>query len=248
MKSEANITIFTTTYHTTMNDSRPIGNMIMICFAAAILITAVSLAQQKPRRVIFFGDSITELGVQPGGYIGMMREGLEKKGAGKQFELLGSGIGGNKVYDLYLRLEDDVLSKHPDVVVLYVGVNDVWHKALAGTGTDPDKFEKFYAALIKKMQEQNIELILCTPAVIGERTDNSNQQDGDLNFYSNIIRDLAGKHHCSLCNLRKAFLDYNLKNNPENKASGILTTDRVHLNDMGNRLVADLMLEKLLRQ
>jgi lysophospholipase L1-like esterase len=37
-----------------------------------------------------------------------------------------------------------------------------------------------------------------------------------------------------------------LKNNPGNKESGILTLDRVHLNDNGNQLVADKMLEALL--
>lgn len=145
----------------------------------------------------------------------------------------------------YLRLEEDVLSKIPDVVVIYVGVNDVWHKTVLGTGTDADKFEKFYAAIIKKLQENNIKLILCTPAVIGERTDNSNQQDGDLNLYSQIIRNLAEQYRCSLCDLRKAFLEYNLKNNSTNSASGILTTDKVHLNEKGNQLVADLLLAEL---
>jgi lysophospholipase L1-like esterase len=36
-------------------------------------------------------------------------------------------------------------------------------------------------------------------------------------------------------------LDYNLKNNPNNDEKNILTTDRVHLNDAGNQLVADEM-------
>jgi lysophospholipase L1-like esterase len=214
-------------------------------FIAFAMLTTAALSQPQPTRVIFFGDSITELGVKPGGYITRIREGLEKKGAAGQYELIGAGISGNKVYDLYLRLEDDVISKNPDVVVIYVGVNDVWHKTLLGTGTDADKFEKFYAAIIKKLQEKNIKLILCTPAVIGERTDNSNQQDGDLNLYSQIIRSLAEKYRCSLCDLRKAFLEYNLKNNATNNEKGILTTDRVHLNEKGNQLVAELLLAEL---
>jgi lysophospholipase L1-like esterase len=216
-----------------------------IPFIALIMLTTVAMSQPKPTRVIFFGDSITELGVKPGGYITKIKEEFEKKGVAGQYELIGAGISGNKVYDLYLRLEEDVISKSPDVVVIYVGVNDVWHKTLLGTGTDADKFEKFYAAIIKKLHEKNIKLILCTPAVIGERTDNSNQQDGDLNLYSQIIRSLAEKYRCSLCDLRKAFLEYNLKNNATNSASGILTTDKVHLNEKGNQLVADMLLAEL---
>lgn len=206
-----------------------------------------SLTQDKPTKVIFFGDSITQAGVNPGGYITKMKEMLEKQGIKDKYQLTGAGIGGNKVYDLYLRMEDDVLSQKPDVVVIYVGVNDVWHKASYGTGTDADKFGNFYTALIKKMQSHGIKVICCTPAAIGERTDNSNQQDGDLNHYSNIIRTISAKFDCQLVDLRKEFIGYNLKNNPTNKESSILTTDRVHLNEIGNQFVADLMMKAVMK-
>ena len=210
------------------------------CLTSFLLFLILSGMQvQKKDKVLFFGDSITQAGVKPGGYISLMKDRLPEQ------ELIGAGIGGNKVYDLFLRMEDDVLSKKPDIVFIYVGVNDVWHKQSSQTGTDPDKFIAFYTALIKKMQAAGIKIIVCTPAVIGERTDFSNAQDGDLNRYSQIIRDLASKYGCGLVDLRKAFLEYNLKNNPENKESGILTTDRVHLNPAGNQLVADLMLKAL---
>jgi hypothetical protein len=55
-------------------------------------------------------------------------------------------------------------------------------------GTDADKFEKFYQAIIDKLKAKNIKIILSTPAAIGEKTDFSNPQDGDMNEYSNIIR------------------------------------------------------------
>jgi lysophospholipase L1-like esterase len=41
--------------------------------------------------------------------------------------------------------------------------------------------------------------------------------------------------------LRTAFLDYNKAYNKENKESGVLTSDRVHLNDRGNQFVAEEM-------
>jgi len=219
--------------------------LLRFVFLILLFITATSMLNQKATRVIFFGDSITQAGVKPGGFIALMGEALKQKGLADQYELIGAGIGGNKIYDLYLRMEDDVLAKHPDLVIIWVGVNDVWHKASYGTGTDADKFEKFYIAIIKKLQANNIRVILCTPATIGERTDFTNQQDGDLNRYSQIIRDLAGKNNCGLLDLRKIFLEYNLQNNPDNKESGILTVDRVHLNEKGNQLVADKMLEVL---
>jgi lysophospholipase L1-like esterase len=125
--------------------------------------------------------------------------------------------------------------------VIYIGVNDVWHKTSYGTGTDPDKFERFYNAIIKRLRERNISVVLCTPAVIGEKTDFTNQQDGDLNKYAGIIRTLAGQNNFPLVDLRQKFLDYNKQYNIENKEQGILTRDRVHLNAKGNQLVADEM-------
>jgi len=210
-----------------------------------ILLGTMSSTFQKKTRVVFFGDSITQAGVKPGGYITLIGESLEKQGLASQYELIGAGISGNKVYDLYLRMDDDVLAKNPDIVFIWIGVNDVWHKASSGTGTDANKFTGFYEAIIKKLQAKNIQVILATPAAIGERTDYTNQQDGDLNLYSKIIRDLAKKYNCKLVDLRTAFREYNLKNNPENKESGILTTDRVHLNDKGNQFVAEQFMNAL---
>jgi lysophospholipase L1-like esterase len=212
-----------------------------------LIILASFTTFQKPERIIFFGDSITQAGVNPKGYITMLRDMVTAKGLAGKYELIGAGIGGNKVYDLYLRLEDDVLSKDPNTVVIWVGVNDVWHKRSHGTGTDADKFERFYNALIKKLKEKNIKVLLCTPAAIGEKTDHTNELDGDLNKYAGIIRNVAAKTNCELIDLRKAFLDYNLVNNKENQEKGILTTDRVHLNDAGNKLVAEEMYKHLIK-
>lgn len=203
------------------------------------------MTMHKKTRVVFFGDSITEQGARPGGFIVRMQDELEKRGLSSQYELIGAGVGGNKVYDLYLRLEEDVLAKKPDIVFIWIGVNDVWHKVSSGTGTDPDKFAKFYRAIIDKLKDQGIRIVLCTPGVIGEKTDFTNQQDGDLNRYSQIIRDLSKDQHCGLVDMRELFHTYDLKNNPGNKESGILTVDRVHLNDAGNQLVAGALLDVL---
>jgi isoamyl acetate esterase len=218
--------------------------VLIVALVASTILLTFSFMMKKPTRIIFFGDSITEMGIQQDGYIDKMQSYLIKKGLDSQYELIGAGVGGNKVYDLYLRLEEDVLLKGPDVVIVWIGVNDVWHKVW-GTGTDADKFEKFYTAVINKIKAGGAEVILCTPAVIGERTDFTNQLDGDLNLYSQIIRDLAAANQCKLVDLRQLFLAYNLQNNTGNLDKGILTTDGVHLNDEGNQLAADAMLSAI---
>jgi lysophospholipase L1-like esterase len=213
--------------------------------AIIAIIICVSMTPLKKTKIVFFGDSITQQGAGKGGYIDLIQEKINTKGLQNDWEVAGAGIGGNKVYDLYLRMEDDVLAKNPDVVVIYIGINDVWHKASSGTGTDKDKFEKFYIAIIKKLQAKNIKVYVCTPSVIGELKDSRNQQDGDLNAYGDVIRNLATTNNCTLIDLRNAFMAYDAKNNAENKDRGVLTTDRVHLNPAGNQLVAAEMMKAL---
>ncbi len=211
----------------------------------SLLLILISMTTVKKEKIVFFGDSITQAGVNKGGYIDRIQTFINQRSLQGKYELAGAGIGGNKVYDLYLRMEDDVLAKDPQTVVIYVGINDVWHKTSHGTGTDIDKYEKFYVAIIKKLQAKNIKVAVCTPSVIGEKMNNVNPQDADLEKYSAVIRKLATTYNCKLIDLRAAFAQYEKENNPEDKESGILTTDRVHLNEKGNQLVADEMIKGL---
>lgn len=207
-------------------------------FTLLVFTITLMAMQVKPKKIVFFGDSITQLGVNKDGYIDLIKQQVDAT----QYELIGAGVGGDKVYDLYLRLEEDVLQKKPDLVFIYVGINDVWHKLGARTGTDYAKYLKFYQALINKIQANGSKIVLCTPTVIGEQKDGTNEVDGDLNQYATGVRGLAIKNKLPLCDLRQAFMAYEAANNPENKEKGILTTDRVHLNATGNKLVADTML------
>ncbi|RWU06393.1 SGNH/GDSL hydrolase family protein [Pedobacter chitinilyticus] len=204
--------------------------------ACAIFLLIAMKSNRK--RVVFFGDSITQGGVKGNGYINMLKKQVDTN----KFELIGAGIGGNKVYDLYLRLEDDVLSKKPDLVFIYVGINDVWHKQTSKTGTDYPKYIKFYQALIDKIKASGSKVVLCTPSVIGEKKAGANEMDAELEKYSTGIRELAAKNNLPLCDLRKAFASYEEQNNVQDLEKGVLTTDRVHLNDQGNLFVAQQML------
>lgn len=194
--------------------------------------------QQQKKKVIFLGDSITQAGVSPTGYITLLQKSVASAGKSDSYELIGAGIGGNKVYDLYLRLDDDVLSKKPDLVFIYIGINDVWHKRTYGTGTDPDKFEKFYYKIIDKIQATGAKVVICTPTVIGEKTDYTNELDGDLNKYAEIIRSIAKNKNVELIDLHKNIHDYISTHNPDNKSQGILTADGVHMNEAGNQFLA----------
>jgi lysophospholipase L1-like esterase len=196
------------------------------------------------KKVIFLGDSITQGGAQPGGYIDMLKEELRKKGLDQKYELIGKGIGGNRIRELLARLEKDVISQKPDVVFIMVGINDVgfftWHPEDGGTPVD--QYELGLTYMAKRIRQKGGEVVLCTPTVIEERHDGKNPLDGQLDAYSEIVGKVAKNTGSKLCDTRKAFIAYLKKYNQENKPKDILTTDYVHLNEKGNRLVMETML------
>ncbi|WKN30570.1 SGNH/GDSL hydrolase family protein [Porifericola rhodea] len=206
---------------------------------ALILISVMSFSEKKRKKVIFFGDSITQAGAEkPEGYINILKQKVDTTA----YQLIGKGISGNKVTDLEKRVKKDVLKLNPDVVFIYIGINDVWHfyEPEGAVGTKIERYESGLRKLTNELNAQNIRTILCTPTVIGEEPSFDGEINHELEKYAEIVRKVAKETDSELCDLRTAFKDYIKQNNPSAANSGILTTDRVHLNDKGDKFVAEL--------
>ena len=211
---------------------------------------------QNVKQVVFLGDSITQNAVINSenfkGYITLIQEEVDEN-----IKLIGRGISGDKVSDLLTRYKEDVLKLNPDIVFIYIGINDVWHKYDFGTGTDIDLYENGLRKIISDVKDQGAKVVLCTPTVIGENSgefrlgnqfkdvETMEKMDQDLDDFSDIIRKLSSEYNTELVDLRKVFKQYISENNPENKAKGILTTDGVHLNNEGSKLIAENMLNHI---
>jgi lysophospholipase L1-like esterase len=191
--------------------------------------------------IVFFGDSITEQGDEPGGYVDWVRKTLRREHPERKVKIVGAGVGGNKVPDLLARLDRDVLSRNPTTVVVFIGVNDVWHST-TNAGTPKDVYAQGLERLVDEIRATKARVILCTPSVIGEKTDGTNPLDEMLDEYVELSRSIASTKNVPLLDLRKAFLEELKIRNPENRESGVLTRDGVHLNEAGNRFVGDRML------
>lgn len=213
-------------------------------------------------RIAIFGDSITEQGDQlPNGYVNVLRNMLLTKNP--QIRILASGVSGDKVIDLKNRLNSGVVSINHSIVIIYIGVNDILHQKYADLiESSPENFRITFRAILLKARDAGARVIVCTPAVVGEKI-NWSQKDweprksywpwrpnpkyGDaqlsnmLNLYSDIIRQLAKESGLTIVDLQKEFYNYLIKNNSSNQYSGILTNDGVHLNDRGNQFVASLI-------
>lgn len=206
---------------------------------------------KKDDRIVFLGDSITAQGMQPAGYLTLTSQAIAKAHPDLNVVVIGTGRGGHKVPDCQRRLDADVLQKNPTIVLIYIGINDVWHwthpkvVARGKKGTTPEDFEDGLKAMIKKINGVGARVILCTPTVIGEKADGSNPQDEMLDQYSEVSRKVAKETDSQLLDLRKAFLAHLKQHNSKNATKGILTIDSVHMNDAGNRLLSELVLDAL---
>ena len=209
-------------------------------------------------KVIFLGDSITQAAESEEGegtYKGFITS--LKENIGQEMELINKGISGNKVPDLLLRYKNDVLELKPNIVFIYIGINDVWHKYDWGSGTDIDIYENGLRKIISEIKTTGAKIILCTPTVIGENIgefklvnkfkyiETTDIMNNDLDAFSDVVRNLSSEFNTELLDLRKKFKDYISKNNMENLSKGILTYDGVHLNNEGNKLIADEMIKFL---
>jgi lysophospholipase L1-like esterase len=225
---------------------------IIFLISALLLASCDDRTENQSTKIIFLGDSITEQGESfDDGFISLLRQNLSQE----EFELVGKGIGGHKVSNLLTRYKADVIDLNPDIVFIYIGINDVWHKYDFGTGSDIDLYEKGLRTIISDIKSLGSKIVLCTPTVIGENTgdfvlgnqfkdvETMEKMNGDLDTFSEVVRKLSNEYETELFDRRKIFMDYLAENNINNDAAGILTTDGVHLNEQGNKLIADQMIK-----
>ena len=225
---------------------------IIFLIISLLIISCENMNDNQPAKIVFLGDSITQQAEDfEDGFISLIRQNLVQD----KFELVGKGIGGNKVSDLLTRYKSDVIDLNPDIVFIYIGINDVWHKYDFGTGSDIDLYEKGLRTIISDIKSLGSKIVLCTPTVIGENTgdfelgnqfknvETMEKMNGDLDTFSEVVRKLSNEYETELLDLRKIFMDYLAENNINNDAAGILTTDGVHLNEQGNKLIADQMIK-----
>lgn len=192
-------------------------------------------------KISFFGDSIT----MQGGYVRLIEESLANQKA--DVTIFRHGLNGGRVLTLLEGKSPwgslggpmkEILSKEkPDIAVVFIGVNDVWH---AEKGTTEKEFEKGLRKIIQLCSMSECKVVLSTLAVIGEKTDGSNPDDKKLDHYAAITLNVAKETGAVPVYARSAFLQ-RLKAENKNAEKGTLTTDGVHMNPAGDALLADLI-------
>jgi len=195
---------------------------------------------KKGDRIFFFGDSLTALAIKDShvpdgkGYVPLVRDALKDKGV----EVDAVASGGHKVTDLLKRVDNDVMSRKPTIVVIQIGVND------AGAGVTAEAFKAQLIDLIGRLETGGARVIQCTCTCRIEGYNPENALDKKLDAFAEAAREIAREKNLPLVDLRRAFIDYWKKANPDNQPKGFLTYDGNHWTEEGHRFVAEQMLKK----
>ena len=186
------------------------------------------------QKIAFLGNSITEDGyLNPAGYVNLTISGLKNNGV--LVTAIPAGISGHKSNQMLGRLKD-VLDKKPDWLVLSCGVNDVWH---GSKGVPLNEYKANITAIIDQCQKENVKVLILTTTVIGE--DLNNENNLKLASYNQFLRMVSKEKGCRLADLNKMFQNRLARSD---KPGNQLTTDGVHMNSEGYKLMAEGLLSE----
>lgn len=207
-------------------------------------------------RIVMMGDSITQMGGSPKGYVTLVDQTLDATRPSDPFEVVNVGIGGQKAPDMLARFGRDVVDKKPDLVTISVGVNDVWHdfKDFAKNRRDPSgrlgrgvplpQYLKSVETMIDMAKGTGAQVVLLSPTLVYEDLDGA--ENKRMETYVKAEEGLAKRKGVGFVNLYKACFDaVAAYQRSAGRSQLLLTVDGVHMNDAGNALLANGLLRYL---
>ena len=212
------------------NGWRMAAAALLVSGIVSTMASAAEVAVKEGQKIAFLGDSITQAGASPKGYVRLAISGLEANGV--KTTAIPAGISGHKSNQMLARLEKDVLSKKPDWMTLSCGVNDVWHGA---GGVPLDQYKINITKIVDQAQAAGVKVMLLTSTMIGEDQSNANNQK--LAPYNEFLKALAKEKNCLFADLNGDMQAAIVKVGAAKKGN-LLTSDGVHMNPDGNKMMA----------
>ena len=198
-------------------------------------------------KIVFFGDSITDAGWDRKpeassnsrygyGYVMQIAGRLFEKSP-VDYEIVNAGISGNRVVDLYARIKKDVWNEKPDVLSIFIGVNDIWHEVERKNGVEPDRFERIYRMLLDDTIARlpDTKIILCSPfALKGKNTEAAWEAFSQVTVYIDIVERIAKDYGLYYVPLQGVF-----EKESEKYGNSVFLRDGVHPSVQGAVLLAN---------
>lgn len=222
----------------------------------AILLLSVAMVTASPAdelpaiprggQLVLFGDSITAYGDRPGGWVRTLRNQLAEELGRPDIRVVNAGQGGDVVQDLHRRFFWRTW-RSPDLVVLCIGINDARRASGLGyTDLDLKEYREGLDSLITKLQAAGAKVVVASPIVSGEQMRGRNALDSIVDAYARTAGEVAERRGVPFIDLRSIFFDRLASANIGDKSFGVLTYDGLHLNEVGNALMAEAVMGKLL--
>lgn len=208
------------------------------------------MSAKKRFSILFYGDSIMD--------VDKNREDIKDLGSGFpkilshkiqetydecDFVFYNTSVGGQEVKDLNERIVNDCLKLMPDLVILLIGINDVWdnqHNDSFGTTEEQRRFEEEYEKLLKTFSENKINVLVLDPYVLSFPKKRLLWRK-DLDPKLMIIKKLADKYNFSHIALDK-ILNETVRYEEIVDYTG---TDGVHPTHKGHMLISEIVFERL---
>nr|CAA9273290.1 hypothetical protein AVDCRST_MAG63-3118 [uncultured Armatimonadetes bacterium] len=203
------------------------------------------------RRIVCLGDSITEGGEAPGGYVWLLRRYLAALYPAQGIEVVNAGISGHKSTDMLARFQSDVLDRKPDLVTISVGVNDVWHGFYDNhplgdgpRGVPLGAYRRNVEEMVTRARAAGARVVILSTTVIHE--DLGNRENRKIDGYNRALRDIARRQRASFVDFQRPFREMIAAYRRTTGArDDLLTTDGVHMNAAGNKVMAHALMAAL---
>jgi acyl-CoA thioesterase-1 len=208
------------------------------------------------RKIVIVGDSITEGGKYPGGYVWLLERYLSALYPAGKIKIVNAGISGNKAADMQARFQKDAIDQKPDLVMINVGVNDVWNaffnfqknqffpQGNLPTGVPLAVYRDKITQMVLAAKAAGIRVVLLSPTPIGEILDGP--ENTRLQEYIAAMREIALQNQCLFIDLnapcREVIATYQKH---AGKTLNLLAGDGVHPNPSGYRIIAFTILRGL---
>lgn len=142
------------------------ARLLFVMFVVVVVLAAIMAHARLQRQngplayvdnrwptVVCLGDSLTagETAPPSESYPAWLQRRIEQ--AGYHYRVINAGISGNRVADGLARLQSDVLSFHPQAVIVELGSNDPGH-------TPPQQWEAGLEAIVRRIQAHRARVIL----------------------------------------------------------------------------------------
>ena len=151
-------------------------------------------------KVLFQGDSVTD-GERDRSNPHDMGEGYPKYASAMlqdsfpktDFEFVNLGISGKRTSDLVDRLSSDFVEINPDITVLMIGINDVWHHYSHGIETTDAQFEENLRTVLSAIREKTHSRLLLVQPILLDVEDKRTFRE-ELARKHSIVRRLADEY------------------------------------------------------